>query len=103
MTDLPIDCTLNPTNVRRRGADLLPGLFQNADSVEQIEHGFRLRFFSQSVELAHIASVIETERECSRFLRFNLSVSPDFGPLTLDVTGPVGTSRLLSALVAPRH
>jgi hypothetical protein len=103
MTELLHDCTLSPTDLRRRSADLLPGLFVNADTVEQIEHGFRLRFSSQSVELVHIASVIEIGRECCRFLQFNLRVSPDFGPLTLDVTGPVGTSRFLSALVTARH
>jgi hypothetical protein len=100
---MPIASTLRSSDLRRRSADLLPRLFVAADTVEQIEHGYRLVFMDGTVPLTQIASIVDTERESSPFLGFNLSVTPDFGAVTLDITGGSGTRKLLCALVARQH
>jgi hypothetical protein len=43
--------------------------------------------------------MINAERQCCRFLRFQLTVEPDEGPLILDLTGPPGTRDFLAAMV----
>ena len=45
-----------------------------------------------------IAQAIDAERQCCRFVRFTLTVEPDEGPITLDLTGPPGSREFLSAL-----
>jgi len=46
-----------------------------------------------------VVATIEAERHCCRFLRFELGVAPDEGPLSLTVTGPAGTREFLAALI----
>ena len=99
----PIGGTSSSPDLRRSGADLLPGLFVAADTVEQIEHGYRLVFTDGIVPLTQIVSIIEAERESCPFLQFNVSVTSDFGPVTLDITGGSGTRRLFAALVTRQH
>jgi hypothetical protein len=43
-----------------------------------------------------IADVIEAERLCCRFLQFDLTVSPDAGPIILTISGPAGTAEFLA-------
>jgi hypothetical protein len=45
-----------------------------------------------------IAHAIDAERRCCRFLRFDLTVEPDAGPVVLDLTGPPGTREFIAAL-----
>lgn len=100
---MPIVSTLSPSDLRRRSSDLLPRLFVAADTVDQIEHGYRLVFADGTVPLSHIASIIDAERESCPFLQFNLLVAPDFGTVTLDITGGSGTRTLLGAIVTRHH
>ena len=100
---MPIASMLSSSDLRRRSGDLLPRLFVAADAVEQIEHGYRLVFTDGMVPLTHIASIIDAEREFSPFLQFNLSVTPDFGAVTLEITGGSGTRKLLCTIVARQH
>ena len=45
-----------------------------------------------------VARVVDAERACCRFLRFTITVEPDDGAITLEVTGPPGTGDFLAAL-----
>jgi hypothetical protein len=97
MDDLPIVCTLTPETLATRKAGLLPGLVHRAVAVESIGEGMRLTFTADAV--IAIASTIDAERRCCRFLRFELAVEPDEGPVRLTVSGPPGTGEFLAALV----
>ena len=44
-----------------------------------------------------LVATVEAERQCCRFLRFDISVEPDGGPLWLSLSGPLGTRDFLSA------
>jgi hypothetical protein len=98
MADLPVACTLTPETVKTRRSGLLPGLRQRAERLEPIHDGYRLRFAPSADVLAAIAGTIDAERQCCRFLRFQVTVEPDDGPIALDLTGPPGTSEFLDAL-----
>ena len=43
--------------------------------------------------------MIDAERQCCRFLRFQVTVERDEGPIVLDVTGPPGTREFLAAII----
>jgi amino-acid N-acetyltransferase len=93
---LPIACTLTPTELLGRRDDLLVGLLKAAEKSEATDLGYRFRFAASSEVLVQIAKVIDAERQCCRFLRFQLTVEPDLGPTWLDVSGPPGTAEFLT-------
>lgn len=99
MSDLPIACTLTPAALKARREGLLSRLWQGAQSHEELPHGLRLQFAVTDDLLETIARTIDAERQCCRFLRFGMTVEPDGGPITLELTGPSGTRECLSALL----
>jgi hypothetical protein len=100
MAELPIVCTLTPATLRTRRAELLPGLLERSEARELLPGGYRMRFTASGDVLHAIAQAIDAERQCCRFLRFTVTVEPDGGPITLDLTGPSGTREFLDALIA---
>jgi hypothetical protein len=78
---------------------LLPGLIEHA--LERVDRpdGFAWRFDARTDLLQAITGVIDAERQCCAFLRFELTVEPGAGPLWLVVSGPAGTREFLAGLV----
>jgi len=68
-------------------------------SIEDPPDCVRLTFTGDSGTLEIIARVIDGERQCCRFLRFELAIEAEGGPFSLDVTGPPGTPELLKGLL----
>lgn len=102
MTDQPIACTLTPEALAARRADLLPGLLARVEAREDVEEGLRLRFAAAGDILRAIADVIEAERQCCRFLQFDVRVAQNGGPVWLTLSGPPGTRDFLDALLTGR-
>ena len=96
----PIVCTLQPGELNARAMELLPGLVRQARAVVELEEGYRLTFAATSAVLGAIAGTIDAERQCCRFLRFQLVVEPEDRGIVLDVTGPPGTKGFLAGLHA---
>jgi hypothetical protein len=100
MRDLPVACTLAADELSSRREGLLPGLIARATSRVALDDGYRLTFPPAPGLLAEVARVIDAERQCCRFLRFQLVVDQDCAPITLEVTGPDGTRAFLADLIA---
>jgi hypothetical protein len=98
MRELPIACELTPAQLEERRQALLPGLLTRALERKAIVGGFRWRFAPQRDLLAAVVQAIDLERQCCRFLRFDLTVEPEAGPIWLGVTGPPGTAEFLESL-----
>lgn len=98
MTDLPIVCALTPAALKARREGLLATLVRRAERREALTDGYRLRFSQSDDLLTLVAQTIDAERQCCRFLRFALTVEPDLGPVSLELTGPHGTREFLGAL-----
>ena len=77
---------------------MLPGLAARADSREELPDGYRLTFAASSETLQAITDVIDAERRCCRWLRLQVTVEPDGGPIALTLSGPEGARDFLSAL-----
>jgi hypothetical protein len=99
MPDLPIACSLDPAELLARREGLLPGLAARALEREALADGFRWRFTPSRELLELIARVIDAERQCCPFFRFELTVEPAGGPVRLAVTGPAGTRELLETII----
>lgn len=94
----PLVCSLSPEDLRDRRDALLPGLIHRADRVTDLDNGLRLEFRSRPGILTEIARIMEQERGCCTFLRFNLTAEAEDGPIIFDVTGPKGTRDVLRSL-----
>ena len=92
-------CSLNAATRETRRARLLPGLVGRATARHDAGEVVHLQFSADM--LPAIAAVIEAERQCCRFLRFDVSVEPDEGPIHLTLSGPPGTRAFLESLCAP--
>ena len=99
MSELPVACTLDPAALKARREGLLSDLLRRADEHEDTPAGYRLRFAAAEDILALLARAVEAERHCCRFLRFQITVEPDGGPIWLELTGPPGTREFVSALL----
>ncbi|OFW06213.1 MAG: hypothetical protein A3I61_18795 [Acidobacteria bacterium RIFCSPLOWO2_02_FULL_68_18] len=98
MKQLPVVCTLTPETLATRKAQLLPGVFRRAQAVEPLPDGYRLQLDSSVATWHAVTTAIEAERRCCRFLRFQLAVEPDEGPVVLTLNGPPGTREFVAAL-----
>lgn len=93
-----IACTLNSDDFNRRRVELLPGLIARSAACEELPDGLRWRFAPEDGLLAQIATVIDAERRCCRFLRFEVIVEPNGGAICVSATGPAGTREFLGSL-----
>jgi hypothetical protein len=91
-------CTLSPQELRHRRDELLPMLLKRARQVEDLENGLRFHFAACPGLLGELARIIEQEQVCCSFLRFQISIEPGAGAITLEVTGPAGTREMLREL-----
>jgi hypothetical protein len=74
---------------------LLPGVVAAATVRNAIDTGFRFECEPNGEVLTSIIRMIDAERQCCQFLRFQLTVAAALGPVVLEVTGPG------SAIVSP--
>jgi amino-acid N-acetyltransferase len=97
--ELPVACTLLPNDLNARTAELLPGLVAMSTARVATEAGYHLVFEASANMLSRIAAVIDAERQCCQFLRFQLIVEPGYGPVRLEISGPPGTKEFLDQLL----
>lgn len=98
MRDLPIACTLGPADLSARRDTLLPGVIARAEQAETVADGVRWRFSPSDTLMLALAIMIDAERRCCPFLRFQVVAEADNGPVWLEVTGPAGTREFLERL-----
>jgi hypothetical protein len=101
MEDLPIACSLDGRALAARQSDLRVSVLAEAATIERLPDGYRWQFPPAVDVLARIGAVIDAERHCCRFLRFQVLADPDRGAVTVDVTGPPGTVEFLESWLAP--
>ena len=99
MAELPIICALQTGELRQRREGPLAELGGRVIGREDRADGMRLQFAPGGDTLALIATVVDAERQCCRFLRFGIHVEPGDGPIYLELTGPPGTREFLAGVL----
>jgi hypothetical protein len=99
MKELPIACELTPAELAARREGLLPGLLEKAQQRMRLSNGLRFSFAPSSEFLRAAVQTIDAERQCCKFLKFELTVEPDGGQMWLEITGPPGTAEFLNTLL----
>lgn len=84
--DLPVVCTLTETEQASRLTETNMILNNCAKKVE-LEDGYAFRFDNAAQWAGELLEFIRAERECCRFLSFELAFEPQLGPLWLNIRG----------------
>ena len=93
--DLPIACNLTAPELQERRSTVLQKVRRGVMEVNEIEDGYSYTFPSASEWLNEVADLIDLERQCCPFLQFRITVAPNDGPLSIEMTGPEGTKDFL--------
>jgi hypothetical protein len=96
--DAPITCSLSNAELRERLATLLAQFKSRVLATEKLPDGYAFRIRGDRSSIAAVAELIAAERECCRFLAFELTAEPNMGPVTIRITGPSGVKELLKTM-----
>jgi hypothetical protein len=97
--DMPIACCLTSAELRERDATLLAQFRSAVIGTEELRDGYAFRVPGDGKWIAIIAKMIVVERECCRFLTFELVAQPNMGPVIVRVAGPAGTKEFLKTVL----
>lgn len=93
--DLPISCTLTSVELQERRRTNLERVKQAIVEYRELEDGYALSFPSSSESLKELSALVDLERQCCPFLKFQITVEANAGPVWLEITGPDGTKDFL--------
>lgn len=96
--DLPIACTLTDVQFQERRAGLLKKASDAVLEKKELDDGYSYRFSLDRISLAELAQLVTVERECCKFLQFDLHLEPGEGPVWMELTGPAGTKDFLDSI-----
>jgi hypothetical protein len=86
--DLPIICTLTEDELKERRRVVLDAVRQSVLSVVELPLGYGYTFRPTPDALLQLSQLVDFERQCCKFLTFNIVVGPGDAPIRLEVTGP---------------
>lgn len=94
----PLICDLSVLDPATRAAHIELGSYLLGEAAEErreLADGYAFRFAAERYD--QVVAFVANERRCCPFLRFDLAVEPDGGPLTLRMTGGKGVKAVLQA------
>ena len=96
--DTPLACVADAISANERSAhfELIRTLLALGSMRRRAMHdGYEFEFPADS--FADLCRFVENERKCCPFLSFTLGLTPNGGPVTLQLSGPKGTREFLDA------
>jgi hypothetical protein len=87
---VPIVCALSEEQLRQRRATLLSRFRSIVTATHELENGYEFRIRGNAAAIMAAAELIAAERECCRFLTFELKIESAMNEATVRVTGPPG-------------
>jgi hypothetical protein len=85
--------------LRKRETTLLTQFKLIVIATEEIDEGYSFRIPRDKKSLELVVKVLIAEGECCSFLRFELIAEPNWGPVTLRLTGPARTKEFIRSLL----
>lgn len=85
-TSVPLVCTLAAGESRQRREEV-QRLFDRSIATRELDHGVEFTFPGEEPLISELSEFIRFERNCCRFLTFELVCEPDQGPLHLRILG----------------
>lgn len=93
---LPVACTLNDAEFRKREQVILRKIMQTAVERKELADGFDFRFSPGDDLLREITEMIILERKCCPFLDFKLTLKAGNADLRLEITGAAGAKEFVA-------
>ena len=85
--DIPIACTLSEQDLAQRRESAITTLFQQADTCQELESGYRFRFPGTDEWADRLLDFVKFERNCCAFFAFELAFEPNKGSIWLALSG----------------
>ena len=97
--DTPLVCNMDVFTSAQREAHIqtTTELIQALQSVQEVKNGYEFTFPNETEFISKIAEFISNERLCCPFLKFTLNILSNREPVSLSLTGPLGTQEFLRA------
>jgi hypothetical protein len=97
--DYPLVCNMDVFTSYQREFHIqtTTELVQAVQKVQEVENGYEFTFPNETQLISRIAEFISNERLCCPFLKFTLNIVSNRGPVSLSLTGPLGTQEFLRA------
>ena len=95
----PVACRLRDSEFRRREATLLAQFKRLVVATQELPDGYVFHVPGDKKSMGVVWEAIVAERECCHFLTFELTLQPNMGPVSVRVTGPVGTKDFLKTIL----
>ena len=96
--DTPIACSLTTVELCNREATLLAQFKSRVIATEELPDGYAFRIPADTASIAAVEELIAAERECCRFLAFELTAGTNMGPVIVHVTGPSGAKEFIKTM-----
>ena len=94
---LPIACLLTEPELQERRRVVLRKFRSAVIEIKELENGYSYSLPADDERLSELANLVNLERLCCPFLRFNIAVEPSGAPIVLEILGPAGTKEFLAA------
>ena len=96
--NLPVACSLTGPELQERRNSVLQKVRGAMSEIKETSGGYAYRFPSDEGWVSELARLIELERQCCPFLRFQVTVEAGGGPIWLELSGPEGTKAFLEEI-----
>ena len=95
----PLACNMGVFTAAQRKSHIqtTTELIQAVQRVQEVENGYKFTFPNETGFISKIAEFISNERLCCPFLKFTLNIVSNSEPVSLALTGPIGTQEFLHA------
>lgn len=93
-------CRLSDSEQEARRQGLAGLLYGAAQETREVDDGFRFQYPGHPVLTTVLLDLVESERECCPFLKFELEFEPDWGPVSLTLRGDRSVKSFLSEELA---
>jgi hypothetical protein len=97
--ELPIACSLPDREQADRMEEIHTGISHGIQQRVELPDGYEFRFPGGDEWLEKLAQFVRFERECCRFLTFELITEPYKGPIRLRLRGPAGAKEFIRTML----
>jgi hypothetical protein len=94
---VPLACTLSAEQLPQR-RQVIQALFKRLIETRELDQGFEFIFPGEEQMISELAEFIRFERNCCRFLAFELRFEPNQGPLHLRILGVPEAKPIIRAM-----
>ena len=91
-----VACKLTSLELQKYKTEVIALLKDNILKREELINGYHYTFAGSDTILDQLMIFIKSERQCCKFLTFNLTIENDLSSIILNITGPDGTKEFIN-------